>query len=970
MNLELRFAPLYRNRRRDERGSWWRNWWHSWAFNRLKPNDTHRLTLHNVYVLPTRAGWMMLVTLAVLLLATINYQLNLGYVLIFLLMGAGIVALYLAHRAMTRITLRLDTSKVLQGIAGEDVEVTIQVTRSNINSSSDTRNLSIQFDVTGPQPLPLLTCETRYPLGLLRLWSLWRIESTVQINPPQSISNAIHTTHTFLTPTSHANLDSLDPIKDDFRAYRVGDAPRDVLWKTVAKRPDSPNSWGVRERDAQAINSEVLATTRSTSQKTVPPKGHNQFEAAALQQQHNQQRNQKRDQLLLCVLLAIALPFFVHLAPWYPLLGTLLIGVRLWLVVHGAAQAPPKWLQLPLIAGLGALIWLQLRTFNGIEPSVSACVGLLGIKALELPNRQSHGTATVGLSRDRWVLVFLGIFTLAAHFLVSQSLLSSALVVLGLIGLIYVLVDAHGSLAKWRTTATLVLLGAPIMLVLFFLFPRFAPLWTLTSPKSNAVSGLSNDMRVGDIGRITLDNRITLRLAVEPGTHLESKDIYLRGPVLPYFDGRTWKTYVRGSPNIQLPPVELDWEVPASLDSNRTALIPPFGYTIFEEPKRPEGNLKAHTGVRTSDLIRNNAQSISSSYLRGAASLPAHSNPKTQQWLRGLQADSRYARFTTQDWSTYLLTMFRNGGFRYSLEPGVYGEHLADELLFDRPQAQKLGFCEHYASTYVVAMRHLGIPARIVTGYQGAEINPVDGLWVVRNKNAHAWAEYWEPSAGWLRVDPTSVVAPERIQSAQVFSQSPDQARQRGGISALSVALPWLAPVLEPLSRGFWTTRQTWEATSHAWEDWMQNYQQDTQLAWLKNVGYAQPTWRDLVQLLIAVLLVWLGVIGIAYTHRARQKKNVWLNKWLFLLQAAREQAVRAGAVLAPNASPQDIGKQLSACFPGRAVEIATANAWLMQLERARYQKQHASKEYSRADLATLKRSFKQDFCDPLRTHS
>ena len=150
----------------------------------------------------------------------------------------------------------------------------------------------------------------------------------------------------------------------------------------------------------------------------------------------------------------------------------------------------------------------------------------------------------------------------------------------------------------------------------------------------------------------------------------------------------------------------------------------------------------------------------------------------------------------------------------------------------------------------------------------------------------------------------------------------------------------------------------------------MQNYKQDTQLAWLQNLGYAQPTWRDLVQLLIAILLAWLSAIGVIYAHRTRQKKNEWLHTWLFLLQSAREQAVRAGAMLAPNASPQDIGKQLSACFPERAVEIATASAWLMQLERARYQTQHVSEQHSRADLATLKRRFKQDFCVPLRPHS
>jgi protein-glutamine gamma-glutamyltransferase len=947
MRLDLRFEPVSSGRQRPGWPTWGRNAWRNWWQKRIKARDTHPLTLHNIYVLPTPAGWMMLVTLAVLMLATINYQLNLGYLLIFLLMGSGIVGLYLAHRAMTHTTLALDSSKLLQGIAGEDVDVAILVTRKSLDSS--VQMLTTQFAVTGSQPFPLVICETLYPLGLLRLWSVWRIASTVQISPRQVKSAAPG------IPPSHQDLASLDPIKDDFRAYRVGDAPRDLLWKSVAKRPDSPNSWGVRERDVNSALGQSLAAARTATMPNISIKDDSKREFAALQKQSHRQQ----DQLLLCVLLAITLPFFLHLAPWYPLLAVVLMGTRLWLVCAGSSMAPPKWLQLPLIAGLVTLIWLQLRTLNGIEPSVSACIGLLGIKALELPNRQPEDAITLGLSRDRWVLVFLGLFTLAAHFLVSQSLLSSALVVFGLVGVIYVMVDAHSRLAKWRTTAALVLLGVPIMLVLFFVFPRFAPLWTLTSQKSNAVSGLSNHMRVGDFGQITLDNRITLRLAVEPSTRLESKDIYLRGPVLPYFDGKTWKTDARASPSNQSPPVELDLEVPA-----HGVPMTPFAYTIFEEPKRIEGNVQAHTGVRTSYNIRNNKQSISYPYLQLTASLPLQSNPKTQQWLRKLQTDSRYAHFTAGEWSAFILAIFKNGGYRYSLEPGVYGEHLADELLFDRPQAQKLGFCEHYASTYVIAMRHLGISARIVTGYQGAEINPVDGLWVVRNKNAHAWAEYWDPTLAWVRVDPTSVVAPDRIQSEQVFSKGADQVLQRGGINALSAALPWLAPLLDPLSHGLWTARQTWEATSHAWEEWMQSYKQDTQLMWLKNIGYEQPTWKDLVQLFITVCLTGFIAIGVAYAARNGQKKSTWL----FMLQAARDQAVQAGAKLAPNASPRDIIRQLDALHPERAPKLATARAWLVQLERARYQAQYTTARHSKYGLAELKKSFAQDFCLPLRT--
>jgi protein-glutamine gamma-glutamyltransferase len=907
MNLDLRFAP--------EASGRWQQWWQS----RLKASDTHRLNLHNVYVLPTRAGWMMLVTIAVLMLATINYQLNLGYVLIFLLMGAGIVGLYLAHRAMTRITLSLDTSSALCGIAGEVIEVTIQV---NAQGAIRLQTLSTQFDTTGSLPLPIVTSETRYPLGLIRLWSVWRIQTQVDIDSPKAISSS--------APPS-PDVRPLDPIKDDFRAYRVGDAPRDLLWKTVAKRPDSPSNWGVRERDQATSHTDELETRRYA-----PLAAANAQAAAPVDWQS---LLRKRDQLLLCVLLVIALPFFLHLTLWYPLLATALIVLRLWLTRTHAAQAP-KWLQLPLIAGLGLMVWLQFRTFNGIAPSVAACIGLLGIKALELP-KPSQQT----FSRDRWVLVYLGLFTLAAHFLVSQSLLSSALVVMGLVGLIYVLVDAHSTSIStpWvtrpriRTTAALVVLGAPIMLVLFFLFPRFAPLWTLTNQKSTAVSGLSNEMRVGDMSQITLDNRIILRLAVDatnPPTQIPSKDIYLRGPVLPRFDGKAWTTYARSTVNSKLPPVELDWE-----GSSR------FDYTIFEEPKRSEGNLRASTEVRTSARIRNDAQSISRPYLQTAWLLPDSSNPRTSQWLRGLQQDSRFAHYTAQDWSKYLLGVFKAAGFRYSLEPGNYGEHHVDELLFDRPADRRLGFCEHYASAFVIAMRRLGIPARVVTGYQGAEINPVDGLLVVRNRNAHAWAEYWDGALGWQRVDPTAVVAPERIENINAFNQAPEQLAKQNGFAALSSHVQWL-----------WTARQTWDATSFAWEQWMQNYNQGAQLNLLKHLGFDNPHWRDLVQLLDVALIALLGLGAVLYTFKGKRRSDAWL----VLLQAARDKAMRSGASLPPHASPKDIALQLPPQWPNRS----RALAWLMRLERARY-RSASSNQTTASELATLKRSFKSDFRAP-----
>jgi hypothetical protein len=263
-------------------------------------------------------------------------------------------------------------------------------------------------------------------------------------------------------------------------------------------------------------------------------------------------------------------------------------------------------------------------------------------------------------------------------------------------------------------------------------------------------------------------------------------------------------------------------------------------------------------------------------------------------------------------------------------------------LLFDRPAGNKLGFCEHYASVYVIAMRRLGVPARIVTGYQGAEVNPLDGLFVVRNRNAHAWAEYWDAQLGWQRVDPTAVVAPGRIQSAEAFNQAPEQLAAQKGLGLLTGHLPWLR-----------SARQTWEATSHAWESWMQGYNQGEQLSMLKKWGFDAPSWKSMVQLLNAALVLLLVLGGIAYALGGKAR----IDPWLTLLEAARQKLQKMGIELEPNASPKLLATLL---FKRFGTQATAANTWLLALEQARYSP-------ARADLSTLKRRFKSAFA-PLST--
>ncbi len=324
---------------------------------RPKPaSDSLVLTAHNIYALPTRAGWMMLVTVAVLMLATINYQLSLGYVLIFLLMGAGVVGLFLAYRELTRKRLTLSTAQLLRGKLGEEIDVLIHL------GDADQR-LRFKLKRVGSQPLPRLICETHYPLGLMRLWSIWRLASTVQVDPPDSDSGTrASRNHWAFTahPDAQINPDQ-GGMKTDIRAYRVGDAPRDVLWKTVAKRPDTPSNWGVRDWGEEP--------PEQTLHRAAPLSKHHDAPVDLDAMRRAQSAARTRDLTLLLALLFIALPFFQHLVWWYPLMACSLIAWRWWQIKTDVTP-PPKWLQLPLIVTLGVLVWLSFRSFSGIEASV------------------------------------------------------------------------------------------------------------------------------------------------------------------------------------------------------------------------------------------------------------------------------------------------------------------------------------------------------------------------------------------------------------------------------------------------------------------------------------------------------------------------------------------------------------------------------------------------------------------------
>ena len=638
-----------------------------------------------------------------------------------------------------------------------------------------------------------------------------------------------------------------------------------------------------------------------------------------------------RDTLfLLGVIALVVLPQLPNL-PWW--CGVLVAVVLVWrgLLAVRAAPLPRGAWRLALLAVTLAATYATHGTLLGRDAGVTLVVVLLALKTMELRAR-----------RDAFVVFFLGFFAMLTNFFQSQTLLTAVAMLLALLGLLTALVNAHMPVGRpplaqaARTAGGMALLGAPIMLALFMLFPRLAPLWGTPNDEVTGRSGLSNTMRVGSIARLALDDSIAARLRFDGGRVPEQRTLYFRGPVLSEFDGRTWSALppwergvltselrVRGEPvgyEVTLEPGNRPWLLALDAPSTPPDVSHVPGLRVVTTPdlqwlaNRPIGDLLRYRGASHPDFQSGPLRRTPA--LQRDVALPAGSNPRTVALAAQMRADPALAAAGTPGYVQAALQRLRTDGYSYTLEPGVYGDQTADEFWFDR----KEGFCEHIASAFVVLMRALDVPARIVTGYQGGELNGLDGTWVLRQSDAHAWAEVWQAGAGWVRVDPTGAIAPERVGALRRLAPQP---------GFLAGAIGTMSPTL------LQNAREVWEAINNAWNQRVLNYTQSRQLDLLKWLGFEAPDTRDL-----ALALLWLMIgataLGGAWTLWERRRRDPWLR----LLDQARARLAKAGLVLPDATPPRRMAEQTAAHFGAAG---RSAHDWLLRLEAQRYARQPAT---------------------------
>ncbi|RZI41556.1 DUF3488 domain-containing protein [Herbaspirillum sp. HC18] len=630
--------------------------------------------------------------------------------------------------------------------------------------------------------------------------------------------------------------------------------------------------------------------------------------------------------LLLAACTLVLLPHASHLPLWITPACIALLAWRGWLTLRGN-RMPSRWLLLPIAVTAMAGVFLTYRTVFGREPGVAMLALLLTLKLLEMHAK-----------RDLFVALFLSFFLILSSFFYSQSIGTAMLTVVTMVLILTTQVSFQytGSYPplkqRLRTGASILLLAAPVTLVLFLLFPRIqGPLWGMPGDAHTGRTGMSETMEPGKISDLAQSDDVAFRVRFD-GAPPAQTQLYWRGVVLGGYDGRTWsplrgrRQYVpqiaanlRGAPvkyQVTLEPHGRRWLF--ALD------IPQAVPEIAGNQAIATPDLQLLSSMPITDRIRYDATSYVDYDLQPSASrralqdwldLPPGFNPRALAFAAELRRKSA----TDTEFINHVLRHFRQENFRYTLQPPALGKHSVDEFLFDTQR----GFCEHYSAAFVVLMRAAGIPARVVTGYQGGELNPSDGFMVIRQSDAHAWAEAWLENRGWVRIDPTAAVAPSRIEK-NLASVVPRQFL--GGLITLDgTDSTWLSR--------FHQLRQNWDAVTNAWNQWVLNYTPQQQRNFIQSLGFDHVDWPTIIALMFVLVILAVGIVVLPLLlhEQKRDPVDALYEKLCIRLE-------RRGFPRARHEGPRSYGARLTAAESPLPQEQKAALARFLELyETVRY---------------------------------
>ena len=605
---------------------------------------------------------------------------------------------------------------------------------------------------------------------------------------------------------------------------------------------------------------------------------------------------------------AVIAPHITRLPLWV-LVVSFLSGIWGYFSVAGKLPRPGRLILVLMVAA----VVLAIINSYGTLINRDACIGLLMImlsfKVLEFKT-----------DRDVMLFVFMGYFLVVTNFLFSQSIAMAVYMMLVSLLLTSTLVMLNRQepqiqpVHSLKLAGTLLLQSIPVMLVLFILFPRLpGPVWSIPADKTQSRTGISDRMSPGSISQLIKSDAVAFRVSFKEKPP-EKSSLYWRGPVLWNYDGKTWYpgfTNHSHTPRIAdfqgkltryaitLEPNLMNWvfalDIPVKVPAN-TRVNKNFSL-ISNTPvkKRTQFTIESAIQYRIDEVLTNQER-------RSALQLPNNINPATRQWVRQLRNTYRQP----QQQIKQVLRYFNTQPFSYTLKPPLLGRNAMDEFLF---QTRK-GFCEHYAGSFVYIMRLLNIPARVVLGYQGGEYNKQGNYLIIRQSDAHAWAEVWLDKRGWVRIDPTSAVAPERVE------QGIDAALPQFG------TMHRRSPLLKSLL-------MSWDALNYKWHKWVLGYDASKQSGLLEKMGINTRNWQSLaislftgLGIILLIIIIWMNLKKIKY------EKDQTLRIYSLFCQ----RLAKAGFSRQIHEGPRDYANRVTRQRPDLKDEINLITRFYIQL--------------------------------------
>jgi len=557
---------------------------------------------------------------------------------------------------------------------------------------------------------------------------------------------------------------------------------------------------------------------------------------------------------LSVVVMLSLLPHVAHLPVWVPLCVVAAIVWRLWIEVHARAL-PNKWLRSSLALMALVAVGGSFRTLNGLEAGTALLAMMAGMKLLE-----SRST------RDYSILVFISLFLLFAELLYEQqiALLPYLLICTTLIVTCLMRIHDGGAQLGFRDalmrSARMLMQALPLAVLLFLFVPRLPGQFWILPSRGAATTGLSNEMSPGDVSSLSESSDVAFRVEFQ-GAVPPPAQRYWRAVVLHDFDGRTWRRrnqpfatqkIITGSNTYQyrmlMEPTNLQWipalDIPLQSDLRRGLITSDMQLVTFMPVTKVIAiNVTAATDYQLGTQLPVYMQRLDTS-------LPGQLNPRARALAAQLRADND----NDAAYMRAVLAMFHEQAFFYTLQPPRLGVHTVDDFLFNT----RRGFCEHFSSAFTFLMRAGGVPARVVTGYQGGEINDVSNYLVVRQSDAHAWSEVWLEGHGWVRVDPTAVIAPQRVEQGLDSALAPSESVPGRSFRR---------------ARWLYALRQNWDAVNTFWQASIVNFDSEKQQDLMSKFGIDMADWRQLgVVLIIAFVSFFVAMIAwLTWRYRPRR---------------------------------------------------------------------------------------------------